>query len=140
MTATLGTVTGYTATGTAPTTVIADTSLTPAAGAVNATLTAGGTVAASTSADIFKLAGGTTAGYTTTITGFNYLADKIQVPVGQTFPSAVAGGVNDVADGQVSLTWSNNSQAVTILLTGVDAVTETAMQANAVNAMVYGTY
>ena len=139
LTATLGTVTGYTAGTSSVSTTIVDTSLTGAG--FNGNLTAAGTATATSSADIFKLVGGTTSGYETTIKGgFNYLTDKIQVPVGTTNPSALAGGVNNVADGAVDLTWSNNGNLVIIHLTGVDANTEVAMQANAVSSTVFGTY
>ena len=140
LTATLGTATGANAVATPVALTLVDSSTTPSATAVNTTLVANGTVGASSVADTFKLTGGTTSSYSTTITGFNYLNDKILVPAGSTNPSALAGGVNNVADGNVDLSWSNNGNLVTIHLTGLSANTETAMQANAVSSTVFGTY
>jgi hypothetical protein len=88
---------------------------------------------------VFKLAAATGQYEATINGGFLYSADKIMVPTGAATPSAVAGGVNDLADGKVDLTWSNNGHLVTIHLVGVDAATEAGMQANAI-ATVFGTY
>ena len=140
LTAALGTATGANAVTTSIALTLVDSSTTPSTSAVNTTLVANGTVAASSVADTFKLTGGTTSGYQTTITGFNFFNDKILVPAGSTNPSALAGGVNNVADGNVDLSWANNGNLVTIHLTGLDTNTETAMQANAVSSSVFGTY
>lgn len=113
---------------------------TPGAGA-NVTISGAGTQSATAQADTFKLADNPTASYEVTINGgFLYSADKILVPVGSTLPSAVAGGVNNVTDGNVDLTWVDNGQIVTIHLVGVDAATEAGLQANAVSSTVFGTF
>lgn len=113
---------------------------TPGAGA-NVTISGAGTHSATAQADTFKLADNPAASYEVTINGsFLYSADKILVPVGSNLPSAVAGGVNDVTDGNVDLTWVDNGQIVTIHLVGVDAATEAGLQANAVSSTVFGTF
>lgn len=112
----------------------------PGAGA-NVTISGAGTHSATAQADTFKLADNPTASYEVTINGgFLYSADKISVPVGSALPSAVAGGVNNVTDGNVDLTWVDNNQIVTIHLVGVDAATEAGLQANAVSSTVFGTF
>lgn len=109
----------------------------PTGQVISATTTA---VAATSGSDAFKLTDATTAGYTATISGgFNYEHDTIAYPAAGTKPSAVAGGVNNVTDGNVDLTWKSGTQTVTIKLTGLDVKTENALQTNTV-AYIYKTY
>ena len=92
---------------------------------------------------MFRLTATGGTAYSVTITGgFSVATDKIAVPTGSTQPSALAGGVNDLADGNVALTWSNGGQNVTINLTGLSTVNENLLQSNAdnVKALIYTTY
>lgn len=107
--------------------------------AVNATLEASKTVAASGLADTFKLVA-PTSDIETTISGFDYLADKILYPAGAGKPTALPNTANDGANnGLVDLTWSNGDNQVIIHLTGVSPATEVALQLNAVSS-IFGTY
>jgi hypothetical protein len=107
--------------------------------AVNATLEASKTVAASGLADTFKLVA-PTSDIETTISGFDYLADKILLPAGAGKPTALPNVANDGANnGAVDLTWSNGDNQVIIHLTGVSPATEVALQMNAVSS-IFGTY
>lgn len=103
------------------------------------TISGAGTKSATDGADDFKLATAASSYEVTINGGFNYTNDQILVPIGSSKPGALPGGVNDVTDGNVDLTWSNNGNVVTIHLVGVDPSTEAAMQANAVSS-VFGTY
>ena len=97
-------------------------------------------VAATASADVFTLHNASTSGYSATITGgFSYLNDKISYPAGGVKPSAMPGGVNDLADGNVDLTWISNGQIVTIRVSGLASIDEQALESNAVPA-IYTTY
>ncbi|MDD5286948.1 MAG: hypothetical protein PHD54_13935 [Desulfuromonadaceae bacterium] len=93
-------------------------------------------------ADVFRLAAATTSYAVTINGGFLWSADKISVPTGSPNPSALAGGVNSVTDGNVDLSWVSGGNLVTIHLTGLDAISEAAMQSNAgnVTSVVYTTY
>jgi hypothetical protein len=91
----------------------------------------------------FILANNPTVNYAATITnGFKFGQDSISYPVGTNRPSALAGGVNDVIDGKVELTWSVNSHLVTILLSDLDAISEAGLQSSAADAVsaIYKTY
>lgn len=140
-TSTAAPTTTTTAAPTTTTTTVATTTTTTVAGPItlSATTTTG---TATAGADVFRLAAATTS-YSVTISGgFLWSADKIAVPTGSTNPSALAGGVNNVTDGAVALTWISGGNTVTINLTGLDATSEAALQSNAgnVTSVVYTTY
>jgi hypothetical protein len=100
-------------------------------------------VSATSNNDSFKLENNPTVSYEATISGgFKYPADKISYPSGTNRPSALAGGVNDLIDGKVLLTWIVNGKVVLINLTGLDAISEGALQSSAPDAAanIYTTY
>jgi hypothetical protein len=130
-----GATTTTTASGATTTTTTPTTTTTTLAGPIvlSPTNTTG---TATTGADTFRITAATTAGYTVTINGgFLWSADKIAVPVGSNIPSALAGGVNAVTDGAVSLSWNSNGQIVTINVTGLDSISEGALQSNSVPSL-----
>lgn len=81
-----------------------------------------------------------TAPYTVTITGFDYLADKIQVTAGSVLPAAdpTSTATSTPANGAVDLVWISNGNTVTIKLTGMSAASKNFIAAGLAN--IYTTY